>query len=113
VSPVPLAQLDLSPAQRLLWHRLEEGPLPFAELVVFVRAADRLADEHSLPVRIDQALWPLLDAGVVAFERHEIPVERWADVIPTAQLLTRPDPGARWRPAPAAPADLVLVALAD
>lgn len=102
MTPVPLAQLDLTPVQRLLCDRLEERPLPFAGLVELVRAADRLGDEHTLPVRLDQILWPLLDGGAVAFERAEVPVVRWADVIPTAQLLERDAVASRWAPVPAA-----------
>ena len=108
MTPVPLAQIDLTPVQRLLLDRLDERPLPFAELVEFVRAADRLAEEHSLPVRLDQALWPLLDAGAILFERHELPVDRWADVIPTAQLLAREGVTARWGANPDATTDLIL-----
>lgn len=102
MTSVPLAQLDLTPVQRLLLDRLAERPLPFPAVVELVRAANRLDDEVTLPVRLDRVLWTLLDAGAVAFERAEVPVVRWADVIPTAQLLTRAVAGDRWTAIPAA-----------
>ncbi len=114
MTTAPLTDLDLTPVQRLLCEWLAdaadaagpEGPeggdgaLDFASLVEFVRSADRLAEEHSLPVRLDQALWPLLDAGWIAFERNDRPVTRWADVIPTVQLLQRTGVTARWEARP-------------
>ena len=113
MTPVSLVPTDLTPLQRRLLERLADRPLPFAGLVELLRSADRLAEEATLPIRLDQALWPLLDGGLIVFERAEAPVARWADVIPTVQLLARSadvatDPDDPWEPLEAA-FDLLLV----